>query len=190
MRKLKINKKTTYFVIVFSVLVLIILFGYIKFKNSFNQIKEPNQIFYPYQKFKNLNNIQSYFSNREILVIKESNEILIGRNKKELQNEYYDIKFCVDSDELCIKINNLQKEDKEFKSISEEYINELKLFLQYLLNIKDEEKVINMLKDEYIKLRNNNECITPKNNLNGINIEMYNVKFSIENNMLKLDISL
>lgn len=189
MKKLKINKKIKYLIVIFIALILIISISF-KFKNSYTDLEYPKEKFYTYIFFKNINDIENYFPDRKLLIISESNTLLIGRNQKELENGYYDLKFDTYEDVVSITINNLQKEDIDFRSISDEYLNELKTFLAMLLNNKNIDELINMVKKEYIELRNNDECVDNKHGYKQMNIEQYVIDFNIEDNMLKINIKI
>ena len=190
MIKQKILRKNKYVLLLAVLLVLTILFSFIiKFKNSFNNKENLKKEFHPYAYFL-CDSEKIYFSNRETLVLKESNTILIGKNEKELMNGYYDIKFDIDKEKLCIRINKLQKDNMDFRSLSDEYLNELKLFLIDLLNYNDIDEVIKIIKEEYIKLRSNMNCVTDSNDYIKINIGEYKINFDIEKNMLKVYIQM
>ena len=184
--KFKIYIRNCILFIAFALLMCIIYL----FRNNLKDKTIENNFVDYYQSWENINNVDNYFSNRDSLIIKEDNLILIGRSKKELENEYYDIKFNINIDNIIIIINNLQKEDIDFKSISDEYLIELKSFLSILLNDENIDELVKQIEEEYIKLRSNNECIEDEIDYKQISINQYIINFNIENNMLKLDIKM
>ena len=89
---------------------------------------------------------------------------------------------------MCIVINNLQKEDINFRSISNEYLNELKLFLIAILGERNINELINIIQEEYTNLRSKTNYTEDKVNFRQISIDKYNINFSVQNNMLKINI--
>lgn len=183
----KINNKLKYLVSI--IILILIIFSFILFlKISSKDSGNEDIVFYPYQYFQTINNVDNYFSNRKKLIIRENNILLVGRNEKELINEYYDIKFNINKYNMCIVINNLQKEDINFRSISNEYLNELKLFLIAILGERNINELINIIQEEYTNLRSKTNYTEDKVNFRQISIDKYNINFSVQNNMLKINI--
>lgn len=132
--------------------------------------------------------ICSYFKNREAIL--DENVISIGKNKKEIENGYYDIRFCFMQDGINIYLNKLIKDDISENTIQEEYLEEIVYFLMSALNEENLDMLKQSLYDEYSSLRKNKEF--NEDNLDYKSLEMYSyaVKFNIENNMLKVEIKL
>lgn len=177
-------------VIIFFLIILICIFIlYIKFNHKNTTL---NSEFYPYiflQKTDE-NAFKEYFQNRYVNVDFSDNTVIIGRTKKEIENGYFDIKINTNKDYLEIYINKLTKEEKVTEYIVDEYLDELYKYIKLLLNIEDNEQVIKKcIFEEFSNLRNNLEIIEENKKLKIINVENYNIEFSIEKNILKLKIN-
>lgn len=189
------KKLSKYKVLVICILSFILLICILILKYKFNHKSsiENNTKFYPYIFFQDLdeNTLNKSFQNRSVNLNKQEKEITIGRNKKEINNGYFDMKFIFNEDKLEIYINKLTKEEKTIDIISQEYLNELDIFVDTLLKSKYDQNIINKnIYEEFSKLRENMQVKEDTQNLKVIDVENYTIEFSIEKNMLKLEIKL
>ena len=133
--------------------------------------------------------IQNYklnFSNKDFLpfvsemikqryiVLDEKNfRLSIGKNKKELENGYYDIMFCIEDNTLEVYVNKLFKEENFVKNsvLDNDYLNEIINLSEYK---EDKTYLENRIIDVEKKIKEEQE------------LEQYN--FTFEDIMLKRDI--
>lgn len=187
----KIIKYKYYF---FLFLIIFILSCIFILKYSFDHKKIDNISiinFNPYSFFQKIeeNTTYNFFKDKVSYIKKEEKSILIGKNTKELSNGYFDIKFIFYDNSMNIYINKLTKDEISTEYISQEYIDELTEFLFLILNCDDTvNEIKNNIEKEYLKLRNNLECTNEITNLRIIDTDKYIVNFSIEKNMLKIEI--
>lgn len=196
----RILNKNNYYIILlifFIVLVLISINIFkVNIKKTNNGTNEENN-FQPYKKLQmtSKEELEDIFINRYINIDYNKNSITIGKNKKEVENEYYDIKTYFIENRLKIYINKLTKDEVECNKVDEIYIKELCNYIYNLLNInnneiKKEYNLDTIIINEYNNLRNTKESKQNKDNINNIDINNYNISFSIYNNNLVLVISM
>lgn len=121
---------------------------------------------------------------REIL--KVDNEIYVGNNLKELQNNFYDIKIQNANDGANVYLNKLWYENYGDDYIQDEYLAEICRQLSGNLNIQSgaeqfEYVLYKYIKDNYVKVRQNEtieQIVTDKLTLN-LKLEDYVVKLEI-----------
>ncbi len=146
---------------------------------------------------KNKINIEEKIDIREIVkdrtLVEEENKIVIGNNEKEIQNQYFDIKIEVFSDNIKVFFNKLLKKNivKDGIYVDEEYLYQVLNLIdnKYMLSLEDikiKELVI-IISDEFENFRKNLATINKKD----LNIDdKYNFNIYTDENMLKLDITL
>lgn len=146
---------------------------------------------------KNKINIEEKIDIREIVkdrtLVEEENKIVIGNNEKEIQNQYFDIKIEVFSDNIKVFFNKLLKKNvvKDGIYVDEEYLYQVLnlIYNKYMLSLEDikiKELVI-IISDEFENFRKNLATINKKD----LNIDdKYNFNIYTDENMLKLDITL
>lgn len=121
---------------------------------------------------------------REIL--KVDDEIYVGNNLKELQNNFYDIKIQNTNDGANVYLNKLWYENYGDDYIQDEYLAEICRQLSGNLNIQSgaeqfEYVLYKYIKDNYVKVRQNEtieQIVTDKLTLN-LKLEDYVVKLEI-----------
>lgn len=229
MNKVKINK----IIICFFVTSIIILFGYFYnfkinkinifeyvfdntlklFCNNKNEINSKknniNNLYFFENILKNeyeINNVKEKLPDRFILFDKEEKVIQIGKNKKELENEYYDVKLKAKNNFVIISINKLFKEfsinsvnmvedQKNIninQKIDEDYFEKIIDIFIYILNLNLDIQEKNYLKDiiklNYLELRN----VKNIDDLNSFNIDKkienlkYKIELKVEDNILNV----
>ena len=125
-----------------------------------------------------------YIKDREIL--KVNNEIYVGNNLKELQNNFYDIKIQNAKDGANVYLNKLWHEKYGDDYIQDEYLAEICRQISRNLNIQSGEEqfeyvLYKYIKDNYVKVRQNEmpeSIVTDKLTLN----------FKLEEHIVKLEI--
>ena len=156
--------------------IMVIIGGmYIFFKGNLLQDKSSLEI----EPFNNFNN---FFKDRYILYM--DNIAIIGKNKNEVENGYFDIKINMNSNILEVTFNKIFKSfDEKHNNIffSSKYYDEIFNLISYLgFNVINEVK--NKCMEEYINLRSS---------YGNYNLEKYsidNVDIFTKDNMLCLKI--
>ena len=164
-----------FIVVLFVILVSLIYILKCNFQNI-NNIKEETKLNISLARIEH--SIKSNISSRE--VFKRNNAILIGENIKQLENNYYDIKICMNSQNITIDIN-INKLWKEFNSdlYQEEYLNQLDKCISDILEIKlDNSKLKKYILDGY-KLAKN-ESKNNENSKYSVNIDKYKLSGAIK----------
>lgn len=173
------------FIIVFSIVVL--SFFICILISSFN-ISNKNKEKMPFNINENID-INNYILNR---FIKQEEEIVIvGKNNKEIENGYIDIKIEYFSDKILTYFNKIYKEEKVEKIyVDENYLLEILNYIndKFSLNMSDRDikQILILTKDKYMDYRLNeiNEF------LEEYSFETkYKFSFSIIDNMLMLKIT-
>lgn len=134
---------------------------------------------------------EKIFSNRYVYISKEGQQILVGNNKSEIENGFFDIKI-IKEDKYCIYINKLFKEKIDITNIIDDlYLNELVNTINNLFNMDLKEEDIralkNIIKENYISIRKVNNV---DNVLSGriMIVNKYCIKVDFIDNILKLQI--
>ena len=151
-------------------------------------------------------NIKEKLPDRFILFDKEEKIIQIGKNKKELENGYYDVNLIVKNNSVIIAINKLFKEFSDNnidiiedqknininQKIDEEYFEKIMDIFIYVLNlnldIKEKKYLKDVIKTNYLELRN----VKNIDNLNGFSIDKkienlnYKMDLKVEDNILNV----
>lgn len=159
------------------IITIVICFLYIHFKRNLpiaNDVKEEKV-------FNNFNKLNDIFYDRYIL--HKDNEFVVGKNKNEVENGYFDFKINV-NDSLEITLNKIFKSfDEKYNNIyfNTKYFDDIFMMISYFgYNVTSEVK--NKCMDEYIKVRTS--C-------SSYNIDKYaieNVDIFTKDNMLCLNI--
>ncbi|MDD2628106.1 MAG: hypothetical protein PHR25_00250 [Clostridia bacterium] len=92
-------------------------------------------------------------TNREILQNNFENAVLIGYSKKELENNFYDIKIIKkDLNTYTIIINKLWKEQKKekFQIYQQQYIKELEVLIKRIFDIESKDEIFNFILKGYL----------------------------------------
>lgn len=191
-KKLKDNKFLQCIIVIICIGILIVCSfiqaNIAKLKNTKEQKAKNNIIVFE----NNTEKLEKSFENRYVLVNKTN--LLIGKSKKELENNYFDIKI---ENTGVLTINKLVYEDilKSNELINTKYLNDLTSFLNDTLKLDFSPDSLNMLNDlvseKFTNLRSvdNVDNITDKIKDETIVINKHEIYFTIENNMLILTFS-
>ncbi len=98
-------------------------------------------------------------TDRELLKSNFENAVLIGYSKKELENNFYDIKIIKnDKSTYTIIINKLWKEQKEgkFQIYQQEYIKELELLIKRIFKVESKDKIFDFILKGYLDSKEEN----------------------------------
>jgi len=103
-------------------------------------------------------NINNYILNR--FIKQKEEKIIIGKNNKEIENGYFDIKIEYLSDKILVYFNKMYKEEKVEKIyVDEKYLLEILTYInnKFSLNINDVDikQLLILIKDEYLDYRLN-----------------------------------
>lgn len=145
-----------------------------------------------YSKFKeNICDIDK-FNQREVLLKYQNDKVnlLIGNNKKELENDYYDINIEV-KDKIDIYINKLWKEKPNSNFCEKNYIYELVELLNdtfiLKLDLAYKEKLVKSIEKNYIEIKKG-LLEDKKKNLINLQLDDINFKYTEDEGRLKLEI--
>ena len=105
----------------------------------------------PSQTIKTIDLRNHNIKDRYILI--KNNIIYIGKNEKEVQNEFYDVKILYNSGKIYI--NKLFKKDISSKLIDYNYLNEVLMYIKYIFQLENIEDIKKQITDTYLTLRNN-----------------------------------
>ena len=184
--------KLKFYIILFLIITIFSCIFILKYSFSHRKSNVISTLkFEPYIFFQNLeeDTMNEYFKEKVIYLNKEENYLSVGKNIKELNNNYFDIKFIFSDNILTIYINKLNKDDISIEYVSQEYLEEFNNFLLEIIKCNNTTKeIIQITKEEFLILRKNMKCISENLELKNINIEVYTIDFSIEKNMLRIKI--
>ena len=203
---MKKEKIKTIYIIIFCItfigLFTFVLSNKLGFSNKYTKNiiskkqNEKQEFFKNYLKNNQLK-IKELIQDRSLEIDDQKNIIMIGRNKKELENEYFDIKISLENNLAKISINKLFKDvmlDKERK-VDESYLNEVVNLINISFDLKlDSNNILLLkkyLKDNYINIRNVENVDNLKENYTTkqITILNYKIEFKLEDNILNFYIS-
>lgn len=160
-----------------------------------NKILENYKIKFSEQQF--LFSINEIIKDRYILQNKECYELVIGKNMKEVENNYFDIKFYIEKNSLKILVNKLFKNYFSIQNsiiLEDSYLSEFIDLIIYLTNLSSNENnkyiLNNIIRENYINIRNveSVEKIENKNLDMCISLENFDIKLEKEDNMLKISL--
>jgi len=131
--------------------------------------------------------IKRNITNREILKVDEN--ILVGYNKKELENGYYDLKITMSEKTLSVHVNKAWKEFNN-KLYEEEYINQLVNSITNIFEIENND-AYNQIYEYIVHGYKVSKGLIDNslNDKNKLKAEEAILKQKIENNELILSIS-
>lgn len=158
---------------------------------SYNKINEKIIYFNNWINFNESDNFDNL--NKYMLINKQQKSILIGSNKKELENNYFDFKIFIENQEnVIIFLNKLSLNKEEI--YNEDYLNKIIKLIIKSFNISTndlENDKFNELKlqivDNYKKIRseyNEKIIVNYKSEIGGVKIEVDNYE-----NMIRISIS-
>lgn len=133
----------------------------------------------------NINKNDKLINNRYVLL--EENSISIGKNKKEIENGYLDIKLSIEKEFPKIQINKLFKEfnsenyDEENIYVDTEYVKDIVEFINliYGFNMDElyKEDLLNIILTQYTNVR--------KNYINNYNEYQYTTNINYGKNKIR-----
>ncbi|MEG0073094.1 MAG: hypothetical protein RR922_01885 [Clostridia bacterium] len=143
------------------------------------------------------NNQTSYFdintliTNRYIKAENNYDLVIIGSNKNEVENGYYDVKIIKNKDNLKIYINKLWKDNINYTSfVDEEYIDQIFTFIEKVYkkpNIADF-KTKTIIKETYTAYQNNKKENKINENMQSIK-KIKNIKMDCEDGKFLIEIT-
>lgn len=151
-KRLRINKKIKFFLLM--LVILCIVFIIVDFLKSNNRNDLNNKLNISLARMKTF--LDENITNRKVIILE--NEILIGENEKQLENNYYDIKVSNQNDEkIIININKLWKMFDE-KLYEKQYVyevsNSISHILQYNINCNE---IADYIITGYTEAKSNNK---------------------------------
>ena len=162
-------------IVIAIVLICVTLVIAIMFKNK----EEINN------KSKSMQTIQiTDFNIDNRVTLKKENNLLLGNNTKELENNFYDIKITNTSEGVEVYLNKLWYENYGQDYIQDEYLAKICRELSSKLNVQEtteefEYLLYKYVKDNYIKVRQGE-------NIEEIQTDKLSLKFELEDSVAKL----
>lgn len=139
--------------------------------------------------------IENMYSNRYVDISKEKQQVVVGNNKNEVDNGYFDIKILSDG-KINVYINKLFKDKFSNENLIDYiYLDELINSLNKIFNMNLDDKAINNIKkivgDKYIKLRETENVDNVNKSIKEeiIMVQNYSIKLDYMDNMLMLAIN-
>lgn len=140
--------------------------------NIFKNTKTRNQISNKYLD----TNFEKYDISGRIEIVSDRS-LLIGKNIKELENGYFDVKIERNQDGFIIYINKLVKSDISDSFIDKDYLIEVN---NIIYDITGVDSLIELIKNKFLCLRENK-------NLDDASMAEISEKFSIKDNKVRFD---
>lgn len=139
--------------------------------------------------------IENMYSNRYVDISKEKQQVVVGNNKNEVDNGYFDIKILSDG-KINVYINKLFKDKFSNENLIDYiYLDELINSLNKIFNMNLDDEAINNIKklvgDKYIKLRETENVDNVNKSIKEevIMVQNYSIKLDYVDNMLMLAIN-
>lgn len=139
--------------------------------------------------------IENMYSNRYVDISKEKQQVVVGNNKNEVDNGYFDIKILSDG-KINVYINKLFKDKFSNENLIDYiYLDELINSLNKIFNMNLDDEAINNIKklvgDKYIKLRETENVDNVNKSIKEevIMVQNYSIKLDYMDNMLMLAIN-
>lgn len=139
--------------------------------------------------------IENMYSNRYVDISKEKQQVVVGNNKNEVDNGYFDIKILSDG-KINVYINKLFKDKFSNENLIDYiYLDELINSLNKIFNMNLDDEAINNIKklvgEKYIKLRETENVDNVNKSIKEeiIMVQNYSIKLDYMDNMLMLAIN-
>lgn len=137
--KFKIIKKDYKKIFISAIVLLIIVVSIIIFIKNDNELINDNLILSDDIGNNEDNNKIDFINNVDEIsdrytYFKDDSNIFIGTNKNEIENGYYDLAITISENTVYIYINKLFKEYDEKSLYSEDYITEILIYFNNLVN--------------------------------------------------------
>ena len=183
MHKFKNDK--TFIIIIFTVLLVVVISLIARFLININVPK------YEAKKIIANSNINLYEFIKNRTFLEEENILYIGKNKKEIENGYYDIKVEYSKEKLNVFFNKLYVEEYSDKVyVDQNYLYEILNIINKKYDLKLEEiklqELVILISDNYLEFRES-KLNEKSSQTQDINLDYY-YNFLAKENMLVFNI--
>lgn len=188
------RKETFKYIILIICCLFVMIFTFILKEGLYN-IKKEDKSFIKNKYIDIGVGIENMYSNRYVDISKEKQQVVVGNNKNEVDNGYFDIKILSDG-KINVYINKLFKDKFSNENIIDYiYLDELINSLNKIFNMNLDDEAINNIKklvgDKYIKLRETENVDNVNKSIKEeiIMVQNYSIKLDYMDNMLMLAIN-
>lgn len=188
------RKETFKYIILVICCLFVMIFTFILKEGLYN-IKKEDKSFIKNKYIDIGVGIENMYSNRYVDISKEKQQVVVGNNKNEVDNGYFDIKILNDG-KINVYINKLFKDKFSNKNLIDYiYLDELINSLNKIFNMNLDDEAINNIKklvgDKYIKLRETENVDNVNKSIKEeiIMVQNYSIKLDYMDNMLMLAIN-
>lgn len=188
------RKETFKYIILIICCLFVMIFTFILKEGLYN-IKKEDKSFIKNKYIDIGVGIENMYSNRYVDISKEKQQVVVGNNKNEVDNGYFDIKILNDG-KINVYINKLFKDKFSNENLIDYiYLDELINSLNKIFNMNLDDEAINNIKklvgDKYIKLRETENVDNVNKSIKEevIMVQNYSIKLDYVDNMLMLAIN-
>lgn len=188
------RKETFKYIILVICCLFVMIFTFILKEGLYN-IKKEDKSFIKNKYIDIGVGIENMYSNRYVDISKEKQQVVVGNNKNEVDNGYFDIKILNDG-KINVYINKLFKDKFSNENLIDYiYLDELINSLNKIFNMNLDDEAINNIKklvgDKYIKLRETENVDNVNKSIKEeiIMVQNYSIKLDYMDNMLMLAIN-
>lgn len=188
------RKETFKYIILIICCLFVMIFTFILKEGLYN-IKKEDKSFIKNKYIDIGVGIENMYSNRYVDISKEKQQVVVGNNKNEVDNGYFDIKILSDG-KINVYINKLFKDKFSNENLIDYiYLDELINSLNKIFNMNLDDEAINNIKklvgDKYIKLRETENVDNVNKSIKEeiIMVQNYSIKLDYMDNMLMLAIN-
>lgn len=180
------NKKI--FIILSCICIIIIIILFISNSKEYISIEHNKETFEKYINFYRLNleRIDIHINNR--LILKNENEIIIGKSKNELENGYYDVRIVIRESFIEIYVNKLFKEFDSNSTYDAVYVNDIVGVVTDAFNLNKLKSYLEGIIIENYKIIRDNKRQDAYNLDKMLNIEETVINITVHKNILVLKI--
>lgn len=188
------RKETFKYIILIICCLFVMIFTFILKEGLYN-IKKEDKSFIKNKYIDIGVGIENMYSNRYVDISKEKQQVVVGNNKNEVDNGYFDIKILNDG-KINVYINKLFKDKFSNENLIDYiYLDELINSLNKIFNMNLDDEAINNIKklvgEKYIKLRETENVDNVNKSIKEevIMVQNYSIKLDYVDNMLMLAIN-
>lgn len=188
------RKETFKYIILVICCLFVMIFTFILKEGLYN-IKKEDKSFIKNKYIDIGVGIENMYSNRYVDISKEKQQVVVGNNKNEVDNGYFDIKILSDG-KINVYINKLFKDKFSNENLIDYiYLDELINSLNKIFNMNLDDEAINNIKklvgEKYIKLRETENVDNVNKSIKEevIMVQNYSIKLDYVDNMLMLAIN-
>ena len=188
------RKETFKYIILIICCLFVMIFTFILKEGLYN-IKKEDKSFIKNKYIDICVGIENMYSNRYVDISKEKQQVVVGNNKNEVDNGYFDIKILNDG-KINVYINKLFKDKFSNENLIDYiYLDELINSLNKIFNMNLDDEAINNIKklvgEKYIKLRETENVDNVNKSIKEevIMVQNYSIKLDYVDNMLMLAIN-